>query len=342
MRDQRSIKILGEDIPVSCDDVDILALNFLLDNPRVFSCTYGLRGFAELPQEAQQGKIYKRLLEEPSVKNLRPHIKRHGGLMEPILVRLDTMEVIEGNSRLAVFRDLHERAEGAEREKWEKIPCEIISSLTDRQQFAFLNLIHVRGKTAWSAYEKANFAFVRHADGNMTINEIADIFGETAREIQKRIDVITKMKENQDIELSHFSYYDVMVRTRKIADGISENEGLEKILNKKIKALRKQDEEEVEFTAQELRTKLPQIIPKPKILKRFLTGNAGLDDCYQDARESNARAIVKRVLDRLRDVTKKELKNLERTELNALAPEVRRLKREAERVHKIVQEVKDQ
>ena len=89
MSDQRSIKILGEDIPVNCDDVDILALNFLLDNPRVFSCTYGLRGFDKLPKEAQQSEIYKKLLKEQSVKNLRPQIKRHGGLMEPILVRLD-------------------------------------------------------------------------------------------------------------------------------------------------------------------------------------------------------------------------------------------------------------
>ena len=342
MNDQKSIRILGVDIRLDHDVRNIYELRFLLNNPRVFSCTYGVRGFSEKSDEEQQNEIYRELLEEPSVQNLLPEIVRHGGLMEPILVRWDTQEVIEGNSRLAAFRHLYETSEGEEKEKWESIPCDIISNLTDEQQYAFLNQLHVKGKTAWSAYEKANFAFVRHDKGGMSISDIADMFGETEREIQKRIAVITKMKKNHDAVLPHFSYYDVMVRTRKIADAISENEGLEKVLNKKIKALGERGGEEAEFTAQNLRTKLPQIIAKPKILKRFLKGLESLDNCYQDARESNVLAIVKRVLGRLKDVDKKELEALSATELNKLKPEARKLQRVAERVHKMVLEVKGQ
>ena len=47
---------------------------------------------------------YERLLQEPSVKNLIPEIRRDGGLQDPITVRHDTWQVIEGNSRLAAYR----------------------------------------------------------------------------------------------------------------------------------------------------------------------------------------------------------------------------------------------
>lgn len=340
MGDQRSIRILEHDIPVSCDGLDIHTLKFLSDNPRVFSCTHGEAGFSELDDSQQQEKIYEKLLKEPSVANLLPEIKRHGGLMEPILVRLDRMEVIEGNSRLAVYRKLHDEASEAEREKWQTIPCEIISSLTEEQQYAFLNQIHVKGKTTWSAYEKANFAFVRYDEGNMTIDDIAKIFGESKREIKKRIGLIKEMKENEDVELSHFSYYEAMAENREISKATKESEELRGVLRKKIKELGRQPGEEAEFTAQELRKKLPPILTKPKILKRFLRGQENLDDCYQDAKESNVRAIVKRVLDRLKSVSKKDLSRLEPTEINALEPEARRLCQEAERVRKIVLAVK--
>ena len=82
------------------------------DNPRVYACTHGEANFDNLMEEEKQDIILEKLLQEPSVKKLIPEVKRHGGLMEPILVRRDTMEVIEGNSRLAVYRQLHQKNEG--------------------------------------------------------------------------------------------------------------------------------------------------------------------------------------------------------------------------------------
>ena len=79
----------------------------------------------------QQDIILKKLLEEPSVRNLIPDVERNRGLIEPILIRKDTMEVIEGNSRLAVYRKLQlDKGEG----EWELIPCDIVSNLTNDQQ----------------------------------------------------------------------------------------------------------------------------------------------------------------------------------------------------------------
>ena len=77
----------------------------------MYACTHGEADFDNLMEEEQQDIIFNKLLKEPSVKNLIPEIKRHGGLMDPILVRRDTMEVIEGNSRLAVYRQLDQKSE---------------------------------------------------------------------------------------------------------------------------------------------------------------------------------------------------------------------------------------
>ena len=102
--DQTTIAIMREEIPAHHQEIDIYKLNFLPANPRVYAATEAMSGFDGLTTEEIQEQIYKCLLEEPSVKNLIPEIKRDGGLQEAIIVRYDTMQVIEGNSRLAVYR----------------------------------------------------------------------------------------------------------------------------------------------------------------------------------------------------------------------------------------------
>ena len=250
--------------------------------------------------------------------------------MESILVRLDTMEVIEGNSRLAVYRKLH--ALGALGD-WEQIQCDIVSTLTDAQKDALLNQIHVKGKTQWAAYEKANFAYVRRDRGN-SIKEIAYRFDETENEIKKRIKIISMMKDNGDTDRSHFSYYDVLVRNGKISSGMDDNVELRKIVLKKIKELN--TNEDAEFTALELRNKLPVIISKPKVLKKYIREEVSLDEGYQNARVSNAHERIKQARERLNEITKRELERLDQNEKNALKQDLRKLDREVQRIQGIV------
>ena len=328
----RSIKILDHEIQLWDDFLDIYKLKFLPDNPRVFSCTHGETDFENLSVEEKQERIYMKLLEEPSVKNLIAEIKRHGGLMESILVRHDKMEVIEGNSRLAVYRKLHEQ--GLEGD-WELIQCDIVSTLTDEQQDAFLNQIHVKGKTQWAAYEKANFAYVRSEHGS-SIRDIAYRFGETENEIKKRIRIISMMKENGDTERSHFSYYEVLVRNREISVEYDKNQELREVLHRNIKQLTRKCPQDIEFTALELRNKLPMILSKPKVLKRFIRGSVTLDEGFQNAKISNALERVKQARERLNDITKKELEQLDQNAKNALKQDIRKLDREVQRIKGIV------
>ncbi len=336
-----SIKILKVNIPVSYDYLSIYELKYLRDNPRVFSCTHEVENFDELTIDEQQTIIYEKLSSETSVKNLVPDIEKHGGLLEPILVRHDTKEVIEGNSRLAVFHRLHEKY--PDNEEWELIPCQIVSRLSDEQQDALLNQIHVKGKTQWTAYEKANFAYVRY-DRGIKETDIAERFGETLKEIKTRIETIRLMKKNQDSNMYHFSYYDVIVRSKAISDGFSKNNELRCFILNKIRNLTSNDDnndntDKNEFTAQDLRNKLPKIINKNKILKRYIRSDLTFDDAYQSARISVPLAKVKRARASIEGVDRPDLEKLDRNDINALKEEIRKLVKDSNRLKSMLETV---
>ena len=332
----KEMKILGETIKLSDDYLCIYELKFLNDNPRVYACTYGEPDFETRTEEEQQDIIYEKLLKEPSVENLIPDIKRHGGLMEPILVRYDTKEVIEGNSRLAVYRKLNEKNSESE---WDLIPCDIVSGLTEEQLAAFLHQIHVKGKTQWAAYEKANFAYARHTKKGWPLDMIADLFGESKVTIRTRVDVIKLMMENSDTKRSHFSYYDVLVRNSNISKGMKEHDRLRGLLLKEICSLEDLDPEEEgsKFTAQELRKKIPVILKKPKVLNKFLDGKIDLDEGYQRARISTLQQNVKRAKELLNDISYQEITGLELNEFNPFRQEIRKLLQVINRLEKMIE-----
>ena len=331
---ENEIKILGETIKLTNDYLSINELKFMKDNPRVYSCIYDELDFKSLTEDEQQEIIFRELKQEQSVKNLVPEIKRHGGLMEHILVRHDTKEVIEGNSRLAAYRKLYEETK---EETWEIIPCDIVSSLTDEQRVAFLNQIHVKGKTKWSAYEKANLTYMRKKDG-WSYEKLANLFGESQGTLQTRVRVIEMMKESNDSARSHFSYYDVMVRRKEIYEHVNSNNELRNLLFEQIRGLGNiEKDENLDFTAQDLRKKLPAVLDKPKVLKKYIQGDVDLDTAYQRAKISDAREKIRKATDILADVERKEILTLEKNELNSLKQDYKKLTRQTVRIDKVLE-----
>ena len=310
--------------------MDIDALKFLRDNPRVYAVTHGELNFDQKPEEEQQDIIFRKLKKEASVKNLVREVQRHGGLIEPILVRMDTQEVIEGNSRLAVYRILRDK--GADGD-WGTIQCQLIKTLTDEQQAAFLNQIHVKGKTQWSAYEKANFAYVRRVNG-WAVARIAKLFGESEPTIYTRINAIKMMSESGDKDQNHFSYYDVLVRKREIRAKMDESPQLRTRLFDEIRGLGKGEAQE--FTAQELRNRLPAIIKKPRVLSRYVGGEIGLEEAWERAKVSPAEDRVKKALSLLEEISTWDVRGLSRNALNSLGQSVKKLEREIRRVRGVV------
>lgn len=325
------IKILHESVSCSEDYKDIDILKFLKDNPRVYAVTHGKPGFDQRPEEEQQEIIFEKLQDETSVRNLVPEIERHGGLIEPVLVRLDTMEVIEGNSRLAAYRVLRNESRGVE--DWSMIPCYLISKLTDDQQAAFLNQIHVKGKTQWSAYEKANFAYVRKVNG-WSVDRIAKLFGESGPTIYTRINAIRMMKDSGDPDYNHFSFYDVLVRNRKVSGKMEESSDLRERLFKEIRESGSGDVQTL--TAQDLRNGLRDIIKKPKILARYASGDIDFGEARDRAEISAAEQRVRRAVSLVEEISFADVEGLPQNARNSLIQVVRKLDRALGRIRDMV------
>lgn len=324
-----TINLLGASVSYQERELDIHKIKFLTINPRIYSRTQGQPGFAELTVAEQQQEIYRALCKQPSVEKLRREIRRHGGLIEPVLVRWDTTEVIEGNSRLAVYRQFFDVNQD---DKWRRIPCRIVESLTDRQQAAFLSQIHVRGKTTWSAYEKAHFAYLQYRTLG-SYAKVAEVLGESGGTIRHRVRAIELMAANTDKELARFSYYDVLIRNRILDMAMKDDSTFRETILTKVKDLRPSA---WEFTAQELRDKLPTILAKPKIRRRFCDGLIDLDEAYQRARISRAQEKIRRARELIEDVERPDIESLDRNHLNALGQDIRRLRRSTERVADLV------
>ena len=132
-----TLLIRGTEIPVRTAMIEQTKLRFYPDNPRVYSV------LREEGKEPTQEDIRDRLLEMEHVKQLVQDIKANGGLIEPLVVRDGTFEVLEGNSRLAAYRYL---AKG-DPIKWGLVKCTLLpSDVSESLVFALLGEYHIKGK----------------------------------------------------------------------------------------------------------------------------------------------------------------------------------------------------
>ena len=323
--DETTIAIMGQDVPARHELVHIDQLRYLADNPRVYAGIREMSDFAGLTPDEKQLRIYQRLLQEPSVKNLIPEIERDGGLQDPIIVRWDTQEVIEGNSRLAAYRKLH--LSGGD-DRWTHIRCLVVKALTDDQQTRLLGQAHLHGKTDWSPYAKALFCFRWVVEERQDISTLAALSGFSPAEIKKNVRIIELMQDNDDNTLSNFSYYNVLVRSRAISSAIEDSKPLRDILLSQIKT--------EAFTAQEMRERLPTIIAKPRILRKYEKGEVTLEDAYDRAKISGAEQQLKKIRDGLEDIELDDITPLERNELKAVQQVVRRIGQGLKRISGMV------
>lgn len=320
--DQTTIAIMREQVPARHELMAIEKLHFLPDNPRVYAAIREMTDFEDLTPEEKQVRIYERLLQEPSVKNLIPEIKRDGGIQDPVIVRMDGRQVIEGNSRLAVYRKLWDDTRD---DQWARIRCLVVTERTDDQQTRLLAQTHLHGKTDWSPYARALFCFRWVEEDRKDILTLAAISGLTAAEIKKNVKVIQLMEENNDDKLSNFSYYnDVLVRNRVISSKIKERPALRDKLLAEIKA--------EQFTAQEMRKWASAVIAKPRILGKYEKGDVTLDDAYDRAKISGTQKRLKRVRDTLDDVRKSQINGLEHNEIGAVRQVLRQISVHLKRV----------
>ena len=143
------LRIRGQDVPVRTVWIEQSKLRFFVDNPRIYSI---VRAGDRNPE---QEDILEELLKLEHVRELKEDIKLNGGLMDPLIVRANTLEVLEGNSRLAAYRWLYRNHDPS---VWARVKCTLLpGDIDERLVFALLGQYHIKGKKDWQPFEQAGF-----------------------------------------------------------------------------------------------------------------------------------------------------------------------------------------
>ena len=266
-----TLLIRGKEIPIVTTTVQQETLRFFVDNPRVYSV---LR--KDGTGEPSQERIQAKLLDMDHVKELIQDIKLDGGLTDPIIVRNGTLEVLEGNSRLAAYRHLVQ----LDPIKWGMIKVRLLpDDIDEKLILALLGQYHLKGKTAWPPYEKAGFLYRRHKNHEIPIDQLALEVGETKQKVAQMVSIYQFMVDNKQDEKSRWSYYDEYLKSRyikKVRDNEFDQLIVEKINSGEI------------GRAVDVRDKLTIICKAPRPLKKFKTGKCDFEDAYESAVETGA------------------------------------------------------
>ncbi|WP_202314249.1 ParB N-terminal domain-containing protein [Mesorhizobium sp. L-8-10] len=262
------MRLRGKEVPTVTRDIPVKELNFYPENPRIYSIVYADG------KKPSQTEILERLQGLEHVRQLVQDIRSNGGLIDPLIVRLGDMVVLEGNSRLAAYRHLATE----DPIKWAKATCMLLpDDIEEHLVFALLAQYHVKGKKDWAPYEKAGFIYRRFNQQNIDLQVAAPELGITREEAKHLIAVYEFMIESGDQDPAHWSYYDEFLKSRKIKKAREEVAGFDQFIVGEIQSGRM-------GKAMDLRDKLPVICSgQPKILRRYMTGQYDFAEAHEHA-----------------------------------------------------------
>lgn len=271
-RSGETLLIRGVEVPVVTSTIAQKDLRFFVDNPRVYSI---LRIDGEEPSQAD---IERKLLEMDHVKSLIQDIKRDGGLTDPVVVRAQSLEVLEGNSRLAAYRGLAK----TDPVKWGRMKVRLLPADIDESLiFALLGQYHIKGKKDWAPFEQAGFLYRRSKAHDIDSSKLALEIGLSKRKVEHLIAVYQFMLDHGDPDTTKWSYYDEYLKSSTIRKARLSQQGFDNLVVEKIKS------GEI-ARAVDVRDRLPVICSASKALQKFSSRAYGFEDAHENAVEAGA------------------------------------------------------
>ncbi len=288
------IVIRKKKIPIKSTRLDVIKLRFFPENPRIYSAI----GADNL--EPTQEEIQKKLAKMDHVKELIHDIKLNGDLIDPIIVKDRSFEVLEGNSRLAAYRELIKQ----DPIKWGKMRSTVLpADIDEASVFTLLGQYHIKGKKDWQPFEQAGFLHRRHTRQQIEINLLAEELGLKNAEAKNLVTTYDFMIEHGIKNPSKWSYFYELIKSRKIKKIRSEFEDFDDVIVEKIKS------GEV-GKAIEFRDGLKLLRDaRPNVIMKFIEGKYDFEDVINAVEISgNANEVYKR-LNRFRMwINKEEIK----------------------------------
>jgi hypothetical protein len=220
-----SIPIRGKKISARLMSISIDNLIYDEFNPRISlyrDSHLGALGRDSLPQEY----IQYSLQTPASYTSLKNSIIENNGAMFPLWVcgiGKNKYLVIEGNTRLAIYNELHQ--EHPKDPAFKKINCFVLSYEIDANDKDFIRLTaHLNGQTPWDRYEQAKYLYILWEKKRHPIKYLAKITKLNTNEICEDIEAY-KIMENEfskiipptDRSFVHrFSYFKEFVKNKKL------------------------------------------------------------------------------------------------------------------------------
>ena len=129
-----------------------------------------------------------------SFSGLRDSIKVSKGIIHPIIVSHepdDNYVVIEGNTRLQIYKEFNEIEPNS---TWATIPAIVFESLSDIDKHQIRLQSHLVGPREWDPYSKAKYLWQLSEVEHIPMNQIIVLCGGRKSEIQKSIDAYLYME----------------------------------------------------------------------------------------------------------------------------------------------------
>ena len=278
----------GMEIPVRNGSLPIYDLSFYPENPRIYSL------IQKPGVEPSQGEIFKKLKALDHVKQLIQSIRANGGLTDPMLVRDGDFVVLEGNSRLAAYRELARN----DAITWGKAKVRLLpSDISEKLVFALLGEYHIIGRKDWAPYEQAGYLYRRNVTHGVSAQGMASEMGLPVRSVNHLINTYKFMVEHDETSVSRWSYYDEYLKSSIVRKARRENPELDGIVVGKIKR------REIP-AAVDVRNKLVKLLDVAKVgpepAKILVSGDKTFDRAFESAQDRGVDNMWLRRLKRFR------------------------------------------
>jgi hypothetical protein len=233
--DKLTIPIDGRETTLELEHIELDKLKLDELNPRI-----GFFRDNQVNEELSEDQIIFALTNKKpeAFRKLKDSIHNNKGIVYPIWVEHlkggDYM-IIEGNTRLVIYRQLHE--EEPYEETWKRILSYVLPYEISEEQKNFIRLqSHLRGTTEWDAYEKAKYLYKLWQEDGWSVSRLEKQTKMTEKQIKENIEAYRIMEEqylpihgDDPNEVSKFSYFVEYVKDKILQRLMEKNQKTSRI-----------------------------------------------------------------------------------------------------------------
>ena len=168
---------------VTDNKLDIDQVFFDPENPRISQYLDSGTGTTPNPEHI----AYLLQPDDAKFLELKSAIKTSRGITNRIIVQSveDGYKVIEGNTRLAIYKTFAE--EYPNEETWKRIPAVVYDTIDQTEVHKIRLQAHLVGARSWSPYARAKYLYLLSEEGHIPPQDLVDYVGGNKNKVLRNI-----------------------------------------------------------------------------------------------------------------------------------------------------------